>query len=263
MRSSASRLSRVTVVLMLTLSGARLARAAACSRRRPVAVRSNVPLHASGGVVQFARAVDRDADVPEETGQRQIGERGGPALRDGRSVRREVAAGVALLPEQVEHLLDVLPHEHLAARQADLQPFPSGNAVRSASSGQLLAPLALEVEQVADVAELALQVAAHRRFVDDAVWQTTGHAGPFAEKARDAPIVSAVPPAGVDVLCQPQAAQWSDEEIPQAARHDAKCLESAGLTVDGSAYCTVSAFLFKPGSVRVVLGGRVGPWSGT
>ena len=71
--------------------------------------------------MQFFRAVDRDADVFEEALGREIRERLGALLRDDRAVGRQVAAGVALLAEEIEHGHDVLAHEDLAAGQADLE----------------------------------------------------------------------------------------------------------------------------------------------
>ena len=58
---------------------------------------------------------------------------------------------------------------------------------------QLLAPLAFDVQQVADVAELAVQVAPHRRFVDGAHRQPIGAAGLLVEEPLDPPLVSAAP----------------------------------------------------------------------
>ena len=54
----------------------------------------------------------------------------------------------------------------------------------------LLAPLALDVQQVADVAELAVQVAPHRRFVDGAHRQAIGAAGLLVEESLNALLVA-------------------------------------------------------------------------
>ena len=55
---------------------------------------------------------------------------------------------------------------------------------------QLLPPLAFDVQQVADVAELAVQVAPHGRFVDGADRKAIGAAGLLVEKALDATFVA-------------------------------------------------------------------------
>ena len=134
--SSASRLSAATVVLMLTRSGAPVRRAASCSRRRPAAVRSNVPCLAARPVVQLAGAVDRHRDVLQEALLSELGQRLGPLVGDDGAVGRQVAAGVALLAEEIEDPEDVLPHEDLAAREAHLEPRLVGERARaSASSG--------------------------------------------------------------------------------------------------------------------------------
>ena len=165
--SSASRLSCATVVLMLTRSGACLRRAASCSRRSPAAVRSNVPF--------TPRAPSCSSPGPSidtlmclRNPARQIRQRVGALFGDDRAVGRQVAAGVALLAEEIQDGHDVLPHEDLAAGEADLEARVVGERAAQRVERQLLAPLAFEVEQVADVAELAVQVAPHRRFVDDA-----------------------------------------------------------------------------------------------
>jgi hypothetical protein len=58
---------------------------------------------------------------------------------------------------------------------------------------QLLPPFTLQVQQVADVAELAMQVAPHRRFVDEAGRQPPRPSVLVAQESLDALFV--LPPA--------------------------------------------------------------------
>ena len=84
------------------------------------------------------------------------------------------------------------------------KPGWSGNALAQRVERQLLAPLALDVQQVADVAELAVQVAPHRRFVDGAHRQAVGAAGLLVEEALDPLLVAAAAVAGPGVARQRQ-----------------------------------------------------------
>ena len=129
-------------------------------------------------------------------GARELGQRLGALLADDRAVGRQVAAGVALLAEEIQHGQDVLAHEDLAAGEADLQAWPVRKRAPQRVERQLLAPLALDVQQVADVAELAVQVAPHGRFVDGADRQPIGAARLLVQEALDPPLVSAAPDAG-------------------------------------------------------------------
>jgi hypothetical protein len=152
--------SWATVVLMLTRR-ARASRASRSSRRG----RSNAPFTPRA---RRNRAVDRDADVFEKTLAGELGHRVGALGRDDRAVGREVPADVALLAEDIHHRQDVLAHEDLAAGEADLQPAVVGKGAGQRVDRQLLTPLALDVQEIADVAELAVQVAPHGRFIHDA-----------------------------------------------------------------------------------------------
>ena len=127
----------------------------------------------------------------QEAEARELGERVGALVADDRPVGRQVAAGVALLAEDIEHAQDVLAHEDLAAGQVDLQvAFREGAA--QGVERQLLAPLAFDVQQVADVAELARQVAAHGGLVDEARRQRIGAAGAVLDEAADRLLVPAL-----------------------------------------------------------------------
>ncbi len=144
-------------------------------------------------IVQLAGAVDRHADVLQEARRRQIGQRFGPFLVDDRPVRRQVAARVPLLLEEVQHRHDVLAHEDLAAGEADLEPGLIREGLPQPLDRHLLAPLAFDVEEVDDVAELAVQVAPHGGFVDGANRQPVGAAILVAKKASD-PVLVPTPP---------------------------------------------------------------------
>ena len=181
--SSASRLSCATVVLMLTRSGACLRFAASCSRLKPRAGALERALQPARHVVYLARTVNRDADVLQEPGRREIGQRLGPLVVDDRAVRRQVAAGVALFAEEIEDGHDVLPHEDLAAGEADLEAGVVGERLAQRVERHLLAPFPFDIQQVADVAELAVQVAPHRRFVDGAHRQPIGAPGLLLDEA--------------------------------------------------------------------------------
>ena len=132
----------------------------------------------------------------EEPETRELGEGVCTLVVDDCAVGREVAAGVALLAEEIQHAQDVLAHEDLAAGQVDLQ-VTLGERALQCVEGQLLAPLALDVQEIADVAELALQIAAHGRLVDEAHGQPIGAAGPVAKEAADRALVAELPQARV------------------------------------------------------------------
>ena len=55
---------------------------------------------------------------------------------------------------------------------------------------QFLAPLSLDIQEVADVAELAVQIAPHRRLVDGSHRQPIGAAGLLVDEALDPPLVA-------------------------------------------------------------------------
>ena len=152
-------------------------------------------LQPARAIVQFPGTVDRHADVLEEARGRQIGQRLGPFLVDDRAVGRQVAAGVALLAEEIQHGHDVLAHEDLAAGEADLEAGLIGEGLAQAVERHLLPPLAFDVQEVDDVAELAVQVAPHRRFVDGANRQAIGAAVLVAQEALDPVLVAAAPVA--------------------------------------------------------------------
>ncbi len=143
-------------------------------------------LHAAGLVVHLVGAVDRDADVLEETLTRQLGERLGALVGDDRAVGREVAAGVLLLAEDLHDAKDVLAHENLAAGEADLQAGFFRKRAPQDLERQFLPPLAFDVQQRADVAELAVQIAPHRRLVDDPGGEAAGMAVLLAQEVFDA-----------------------------------------------------------------------------
>ncbi len=191
--SRASSVSWATVVLMLTRSGACLRLAASWSRRRPGAGALERALQPARRVVHLARAVNRDADVLEKAGCGEVRKRFGAFLGDDGAVGGQVAAGVALLVEEIEHGHDVLAHEDLAAGQADLEPGLVRERAARGTRAQLLPPLAFDVEQVADVAELAVQVAPHGRFVDSADRQAIGPPGLLGEEPLDPALVLAPP----------------------------------------------------------------------
>jgi len=99
---------------------------------------------------------------------------------------------LVLVLEDLHHAQDVLAHEDLAAGEADFQAVPIRERALEEVNRQLLAPLALDVEQVADVAELALQIAAHRRFVHEAGGQTAGMAVTLRQEVFDLLLVLAL-----------------------------------------------------------------------
>ena len=183
--------------------------------REPLAGPLERPLQAARDVVHLARTVNRDADVLEEPGRREIRQGLGPLLADDGPVRRQIAAGVALLAEEIQDGHDVLPHEDLAAGEVHLEPGTVGERLAQRVEGHLLAPLALDVQQVADVAELAVQVAPHRRFVDGAHREPIGATGPLLDEALDAALVQAatVPGPGVP-RDRPRAGAHRDRLAP-------------------------------------------------
>ena len=67
--------------------------------------------------------------------------------------------------------------------------FLIGEGALQGFERHLLAPLAFDIQQVADVAELALQVAAHRRFVHDAGGQGSGVSVLFLDEFFDPVLV--------------------------------------------------------------------------
>ena len=56
-----------------------------------------------------------------EMGRRQIRKGVGALFVDDRAVRRQIAAGVALASEEIQHGHDVLAHENLTAGETDLE----------------------------------------------------------------------------------------------------------------------------------------------
>ena len=86
-------------------------------------------------------------------------------------------------------------------------PLCSGNAFCERVERQLLAPLPLDVQQVADVAELAVQVAPHGGFVDRAHGQPIGAPGLLVEEPLDPPLVPAPPEPRPRVAGQRQRAR--------------------------------------------------------
>ena len=73
---------------------------------------------------------------------------------------------------------DVLPDEDLASGQADLEAGLLRERPLQHVERQFFAPLALDVQQGADIAELAVQIAPHGRLVDDSGRQRIGPAVP-------------------------------------------------------------------------------------
>src|SRR5437870_3488549 len=128
--------------------------------------------HAAGVVMQLAWSVDGDADVFEKTGAREIGKRVGALFVDDGAVCRQISADVAFAAKHLHDVENVFAHEDLAAGEADLDAGRLRKRAPQNVDRQLLPPFTLEVQQVADVAELTLQIAPHRRFVDDAARQT-------------------------------------------------------------------------------------------
>ena len=216
--SSASRLSCATVVLMLTRSGALLAPRRRLQPAQPGARALERALQAARGVVQLAGPSIETLMCLRKPGRREIGQRFGPLFGDDRAVGRQVAAGVALLAEEIEHGHDVLPHEDLAAGQADLEAGVVGERAAQRVERQLLAPLALDVQQVADVAELAVQVAPHRRFVDDALRQPIGAAGLLVDEPADPLLVPAPPVSRPRMARERQRAGARGNRLPQPGR---------------------------------------------
>jgi hypothetical protein len=104
----------------------------------------------------------------------EVGEGLGALRSDDRAVGREVAAGITLVAKEIEDGHDVLPHEDLSARETHLEIGRIGKRLAQRVERHLLAPLSFDIEQVADVAELAVQVAPHRGLVDGAHRQPIG-----------------------------------------------------------------------------------------
>jgi hypothetical protein len=119
----------------------------------------------------------------------RLGQRLGAFGTDDRPVRREVSAHITFFPERLHDAQDVLAHEDFAAGHADLQAFLIRKRALQRFERHLLPPLALDVEQVAHVAELALQIAAHRRFVHDAGGQSSGVPVLFLDELFDSVLV--------------------------------------------------------------------------
>ena len=210
--SSASSVSCATVVLMLTRSGACFVVRRRLQPAQPGGRALERALHAARPVVHLAGAVDRHADVLQEPAAGQVGQRVGAFVADDRAVGRQVAADVALLAEDLHHAQDVLAHEDLAAGQADLQARP-GRGRRARSVVERQSPRRHSpsmFSRVADVAELAVQVAPHRRFVDHAGGQAAGLAVLRREEALD--------PAFVLLLAVPRQQARQHGHAARAAR---------------------------------------------
>src|SRR5690606_15499319 len=132
--------------------------------------------HAAGPGVPLAGAGDRDTDVLQKSRTGEPGPRRRPFLVAERAGGRQVTAEVALLAKDVHHAEDVLAHEDFATGHADLEAVFVGEGAPEQVERQFLPPLALDVQERADVTELAVQVAPHRGFVDDAGWKAAGTA---------------------------------------------------------------------------------------
>src|SRR5262249_60604026 len=85
---------------------------------------------------------------------------------DAGAVGGEMPARVTLLAEEIEDGHDVLPHEDLSASQTHLKAWIVRESLPQRFERHLLAPLPLDVQEIPDVAELAVQVAPHGRLVD-------------------------------------------------------------------------------------------------
>ncbi len=168
-------------------------------------------------VVQLARPVDRDRDVLEESLQREIGKRLGPLIRDDRAVRREAAAVVALLLEQRQDRQDVLAHEDLAAGEVDLKAVLFRKRATQRVERELFAPLTFDVQEVADIAELAVQVAPHRRLVDHAARQSIGPARAVGEESGHLRFVAPFADAGPRVLRHGQRTDTGEQVFANSA----------------------------------------------
>jgi hypothetical protein len=181
-------------------------------------------------VVQLAGTVHRHADVTQESGVRQVRQGLGALVGDDRAVRREIPADVALVLEDLHDAEDVLAHEDLAASHRDLKAVLVGERAAERVERQLLPPLALDVQQVTDVAELAVQIAPHGRLVDDAVRQPSGASVLALKELVDLLLVLA--PA----IERPQAR--GQRHPARAARHG---LTKTGCNGDGQPrHCTAS-----------------------
>src|SRR5205823_6441805 len=120
---------------------------------------------------------------------------------------------------------DVLAHEDLTAGEAHLEPGAIRKRAFERLERQFLAPLAFEVQQIADVAELAMQIAPHRRFVDDAGRQRAGASVFVAEEALDAALVAMAAIARPGVREQRHAARPARDRFLEAAAQLHLCPE--------------------------------------
>ena len=80
---------------------------------------------------------------------------------------------------------------------------------------QLLAPLTFDVQQIADVAELAVQIAPHGRFVDGAHGKPVRSTSLFIDEATDPPFVAATTITRPRMAGERQRASASGNGFPE------------------------------------------------
>ena len=191
---------------------------AACRLLQPLKSRTGPlerALQAARLVVHLAGAVDRYADVLEKPGGREIRQRFRPLVADDCPVGRQVAAGIPLFAKEIEDGHDVLPHEDLSARQTHLETGIVRERLTQRVERHLPAPLAFDVQQVADVAELAVQVAPHRGFVHSSHGQPIRAARLLVDETADAPLVASAAISRPGVTRQRQRTRPYRDRLPQ------------------------------------------------
>ena len=146
---------------------------------------------------------------------RQIGERFGALRVDDRAVGRQITADVALVLERFHHVQDVLAHEDLAAGQAHLQSVVIREGPLERLERQFLAPLAVDVQQRAHVAELTGQIAPHGGFIDHALRQASGLTVPIADELLDQAFVAVLAVAGQQARDGGQPPSTQGDGLPQ------------------------------------------------
>src|SRR6185312_5168654 len=108
------------------------------------------------------------------------------------------------------------------ASEADLQSWIVGKCLLQRLEGHLLAPFPFDVQQVADIAELAVQVAPHRRFVDRPHGQPIRAAGFFIDEATDPLLVQSTPVTRPGMTSERQRASTCREGFPELCHRTSK-----------------------------------------
>ena len=93
--------------------------------------------------MNILRTVDRDTDVFQKPRFRECRERIRSLIVDDRAVCREIAAGVALVLEEIEDIKNVLSHKDLTTCQINLKSYFVWKCGLKCVERQLFAPLSL------------------------------------------------------------------------------------------------------------------------